>query len=82
MGLFDGLFDKEQMVSNTIENCLENVANELQCSKTEVFIMIKPTTDDFSDDGESKNFKNWVYQIVDGKPKLIREISLSEILDG
>jgi hypothetical protein len=41
--------------------------------------MIKPTNDEFDDD--NTNFKNWVYQMVDGKPKLIREISLAEILN-
>lgn len=78
MGLLDGLFDKEGMVSNTIENCLGEVANELECKPTELFIMIKPTTDNFSEDG--KNFKNWIYQMKDGKPTLVREISLKEIL--
>lgn len=78
MGLLDGLFDKEGMVSNTIESCLENVAEELGCKLTELFIMIKPTSDDFSEDG--KNFKNWIYQLKDGKPTLVREISLKEIL--
>jgi hypothetical protein len=88
MGILDSLFDKEAMVSNTIENCLENLAEELQCSKTELFIMIKPTRDEFADDelkqedGSHKNFKNWVYRIQEGKPKIVREISLAEILEG
>jgi hypothetical protein len=82
MGLLDGFFNKEAIVSDTIENCLENLSEELGCKPTEVFIMIKPVSDEFSDDGETKNFKNWVYQIVDGKPKLIREITLAEILEG
>lgn len=72
MGLFDGIFDKEAMVKTTIEGCLENVAEELGCKATELFIMIKPTDDEF-------NFKCWIYRI-DGSPKLIREISLKEIL--
>jgi hypothetical protein len=88
MGILDSLFDKEAMVSNTIENCLENLAEEMKCSKTELFIMIKPTRDEFTDGEEKgdnssqKNFKNWVYRIVDGKPKIIREISLTEILEA
>lgn len=81
MDIFANLFDKEGMVSGTIENCLENLAEELGCKKTELFIMIKPTCDEFTDEKDSKNFKNWVYQIIDGKPKLIREISLAEILN-
>lgn len=79
MDIFGGLFDKEGMVSNTIENCLENLSEELGCKKTDLFIMIKPCKDEF--DETSLNFKNWVYQMVDGKPKLIREISLKEILE-
>ena len=82
MGLLDGLFNKEAMVSGTIENCLENLAEELQCKPTELFIMIKPCADEFSDEEDSKNFKNWVYQIQEGKPKLVREITLTEILEG
>ena len=79
MGLLDAFgFSKEGMVSNTIDNCLEDIANELGCKPTELFIMIKPTTDDFSESGE--NFKNWIYQLKDGKPTLVRKISLKEIL--
>jgi hypothetical protein len=73
MGLLDGLFDKEKMVSNTIQACLEDLAEELDCSHEELFIMIKPVNNEM-------DFKNWVYRIVDGKPKLIREITLKEIL--
>jgi len=80
MGLLDGLFDKEAMVKNTIENCLENLAMELQCKPTELFIMIKPTVAEFSDETDANNFKNWVYRIENGSPKLIREITLKEIL--
>ena len=80
MDIFGNLFDKEGMVSGTIENCLETLSEELGCKKTDLFIMIKPTTDEFADD--NTNFKNWVYQMIDGKPKLIREISLTEILNG
>jgi hypothetical protein len=80
MDIFGGLFDKEGMVLSTIENCLENLSEELGCNKTELFIMIKPTKDEFGED--STNFKNWVYQMVDGKPKLIREVGLQEILEG
>jgi len=82
MGLLDGLFNKESMVSSTVENCLENLAEEMQCKPTELFIMIKPCTDEFTSVEDKKNFKNWVYRLVDGKPKLIREITLNEILGG
>jgi hypothetical protein len=71
--LLGGLVDKEKAISITIKTALEAVAEELGCEHNELFIMIMPT--------DSKmNFKNWVYKIVDGKPKMIREISLKEII--
>lgn len=73
MGLLDGLFDKEKMVSDTIIGCLEEVAIELGCTYQELFIMIKPTN-------EKMEFKCWIYKIIDGSPKIIREIPLKEIL--
>ncbi|MFY8165235.1 MAG: hypothetical protein ACOVJ8_01505 [Sediminibacterium sp.] len=75
MGLLDGLFDKEKMVADTITGCLQDLVEELNCSHTELFIMIKPTD-------EEMNFKCWVYRIVEGKPKIEREITLKEILGG
>ena len=73
MGLLDGLFDKEKMVSDTIKGCLEEVAIELGCDYQHLFIMIKPTN-------EEMDFKCWIYKITDGNPKIIREIPLKEIL--
>jgi hypothetical protein len=73
MNLLGGLFDKEGMVKATIETCLENIAEELECKATELFIMIKPTDEEF-------NFKCWVYKMVEGNPKVIRQITLKEIL--
>jgi hypothetical protein len=75
MGLLDGFFDKQKMVSDTIEACLEEVAIELQCTHQELFIMIKPTN-------EKMQFKCWIYKITEGNPKLVREITLEEILGG
>lgn len=72
MGLLDGLFDKEKMVRETIKGCLEEVATELGCTHEQLFIMIKPTD-------AKMDFKCWIYK-VEGSPKLIREISLNEIL--
>lgn len=80
MTLFGGLFDKEGMVKATIETCLETISAELGCKLTELFIMIKPTRDEFSEDEKEINVKFWIYKIEEGKPKLVREISLSEIL--
>lgn len=73
MSIFGGLFDKEKMVRDTITGCLEELAIELGCSFNELFIMIKPTNDSYE-------FKCWVYKIEDGKTKLVREITLKEIL--
>jgi|LakMenE01Jun11ns_1017448.scaffolds.fasta_scaffold9233636_2 hypothetical protein len=72
-GLIGSLFDKEQIVSDTIQETLERVANELSCTFKDLFVMIKPFNDEF-------NFKCYIYRIDDGVPKLIREIPLSEIL--
>jgi len=73
MGILDSFFDKEKMVAETITGCLENLAEELNCSHSELFIMIKPTD-------ANMEFKCWVYRIVDGKPSIVREITLKEIL--
>lgn len=83
MGLLDAFgFDKKKMVASTIETCLENVAEELGVKPTELFIMIKPVKNEFSEeyDAEDPNFKNWIYKLVNGVPTKVREISLKEIL--
>jgi hypothetical protein len=41
-----------------------------------------PNKNEFSDATDAMNFQNWVYRMENGKPKLVREISLEEILDG
>jgi hypothetical protein len=72
--MLGGLINTEQIVRDTIQTALENVAEELQCSHNELFIMIKPVDEEF-------NMKFYVYKI-EQSPKLIREIALSEILGG
>jgi len=72
--MLGGLLNTEQIVRDTIQTALENVAEELQCSHNELFIMIKPVDAEF-------NMKFYVYKI-EQSPKLIREIALSEILGG
>ncbi len=72
-GLLGGLIDKEKAIYTTIQGALEAVAEELDCSHEDLFIMIKPVN-------EKMHFKNWIYQMVDGKPKVVREISLKEII--
>jgi hypothetical protein len=73
-GLMGGFVNKEQMTFDTIQNTLENVAEELGCSFTDFFIMIKPVDGDFK-------MKFYIYKIENGVPKPIREITLKEILN-
>jgi hypothetical protein len=71
--LLGGMIDKEKAISITIKSALEAVSEELECSHKELFIMIKPSD-------EKMNFKNYIYKMVDGRPTMIREISLKEII--
>jgi hypothetical protein len=72
--LMGGLVNKEQITHDTIQGTLEDIAEELNCSHTDFFVMIKPMDEDF-------NMKFYIYQIPEnGTPKFIREISLKEIL--
>lgn len=70
--LLGGLIDTEQIVHDTIQSTLENVAEELNCTHKELFIMIKPIDESFT-------MKFYIYKI-EQSPKLIREITLREIL--
>ena len=72
--MLGGLFDTEKIVRDTIQTALENVAEELNCSYNELFIMIKPINEEF-------DMKFYVYKI-EQSPKLVREITLKEILGG
>ncbi len=69
-----GLIDKEGIVKDTLEDALEKFSIELECKPTQVFIMIKPINDD-------AEFKCWLYTAKEGAPKLVREVSLKEILE-
>jgi len=73
LGILGNLFDKEQLVKDTIQSTLENVAQELECSYKELFIMIKPKNEEF-------DFDCYIYKIIDANPKIIRKIPLKEIL--
>lgn len=82
--LLGNLFDKEKLVRETIQGALENVLEELNEGKGEgekynhsnIFIMIKPFNEEF-------DFKCYIYLVANGSaPKLVREISLNEILGG
>ena len=70
--LLGGLIDTEKIVHDTIQSTLENVAEELNCTHKELFIMIKPIDESFT-------MKFYIYKI-EQSPKLIREITLKEIL--
>lgn len=82
--LLGSFFDKEKIVRETIQEALGNVLEELNKEKStedaynhnNIFIMIKPFNEEF-------DFKCYIYLVVNGSaPKLVREISLSEILGG
>lgn len=68
-----GLFDKEGMVRDVIEASLENLAGELNCNHSELFLMIKPKNEDF-------DAIVYLYKIENGIPTPIREVPLKEIL--
>jgi len=70
--MLGGFIDTEGIVRDTIQQALENVAQELKCSHSELFIMIKPINEEF-------DMRFYVYKI-EKSPVLIREITLKEIL--
>ena len=72
--MLGGLVNKEQITHDTIQGTLEDIAEELGCSHTDFFVMIKPMDKDF-------NMKFYIYHSpVNSAPKFVREISLKEIL--
>jgi hypothetical protein len=71
--LLGSLIDKEQITHDTIQTTLENLSEELNCTHKDLFIMIKPVDDTFT-------MRFWVYKIEEKGPKLVREISLAEVL--
>ena len=74
--LLGGLVDKEQIIFDTLQETLEGLAEELQCSHKELFVMIKPCNERFDP-------KCWVYKNNEkGIPILVREVTLKEIVDN
>ena len=71
--LLGGLIDKEQITHDTIQETLEKISIELQCSYKDFFVMIKPTD-------ETYTMKFYVYKMENNVPKIVREISLKEVL--
>ena len=70
--LLGGLIDKEKATRETIENSLEDLAEELGVSHKELFVTIKPFNEEFK-------FLLHLYKIENGRPVLIREVPLKEI---
>jgi hypothetical protein len=82
LGMLGGLFNKEEMVNETLRNTIEDVSDELNCDAKQISIMIdasQPQKDEKGNEIEY-SFTCWVYQNVEGKKKRIREITLKEIL--
>jgi len=73
-GFLGGLVDKEEIVRETLQSTLQNVAKELGCDHKGLWIMIKPCDEEY-------DFKCYIYQVPEGKPpQFIREITLKEVL--
>jgi hypothetical protein len=75
MGLLDemmgGLINKEKATFDTIQNALENISIELNCSHKDFFVIMKPVDEEFSP-------KFYIY-LTQGN-KFVREITIKEIL--
>jgi hypothetical protein len=73
-GMLGGLIDKEQMIYDTIQTALENVAEELGCTHKDFFVMIRPMNEDY-------DFKLFICKYDEnGNPMKVREMMLKEIL--
>jgi hypothetical protein len=70
--LIGGFINKEKATKETIQNSLEDFAEELKIDYKNLFITIKPSDDSF-------NFVIHLYKIENGKPTCIREVPLKEI---
>jgi hypothetical protein len=46
--LLGGLIDKEQITHDTIQDTLEDIAQDLECSHKDFFIMIQPMDETFT----------------------------------
>lgn len=72
-GLMGSFVKKEQMTYDTIQETLENVAEELNCTYKDFFIMIRPID-------ENGNFILYVCKYDEkGNPEKVREITLKEV---
>ena len=86
MGLLDSVLgsvvDIPQQAKDKIQSALDKFAEELKCSHKDLFIMIKPSDEEF-------NFKCYLYCRVNGKMEIVknengkdREVSIEEILNA
>jgi hypothetical protein len=71
-GLLGGLVDKEKATRETIRDSFEDFQEELNVPFTDMFIILKPTTEKF-------DFVVHLYKMEDGKPKAVRIVPLKEI---
>jgi hypothetical protein len=78
MGLFG--IDISGIVKTTIESCLENVAEELNCSYKELFIKIVSKNENF--EPEFHIYQTMPYEDITKSPaqKFVRVITLKEVL--
>ena len=71
--ILKSLVDKEQVTHVTIQDALERIADEYECSYKDFFVMIQPMD-------ETYTMKFLIYKLENNVPKFIRNIKLSEIL--
>jgi len=72
MSLLGGLFDKEQMVKDTIQETLENIGDFLQTEEKNFFVIIKPKED------YAPGF--YLYKTESGKQTFVKELSIKQVL--
>ncbi len=75
-GLLGGLVSPEakaKAINNVIEDALEENAQKLGVKYSDLFIMIKPKSDDF-------DFDLVLYRTDEGQPKIVRFIKIQELI--
>tara|TARA_R110000751_G_scaffold16709_3_gene52608 strand:- start:513 stop:752 length:240 start_codon:yes stop_codon:yes gene_type:complete len=73
--LLGSLIDKEKAITGSIQNVIEDVAEELSCKPKDIFIMIKPTGNNF-------DFTVYLYKIKqESAPICVRVMQMSEFTD-
>ena len=75
--MFGGLISneqKEEAIRATIQDSLEDCAEEIGCSFEDIFFVIKPKNDDF-------DFDVVIYKMGKDGPEMVRMIPLIEIIE-